>query len=214
MVLRQSTRPSPYRPYRWRWRSARVGPWASALLLAALGVALVFKRDCGLGFDLWPRDLPRNRRGSCSSWLLPRRRIAALWRWSLPTSLSGRRSVRDTRAMEKVVIADTKERALSEALDEIFTAFGGLQALIPSGTRIYVKPNAINFSPQAYTDPAVLDGAAGLLPRPRLHPPGGNGKRHRRQFLPAGFPRHRVYEDLQRNTARRRSTWTRVRPSR
>jgi hypothetical protein len=33
--------------------------------------------------------------------------------------------------MEKVVIADTKERALGDALHEIFVAFGGLPALIP-----------------------------------------------------------------------------------
>ena len=59
--------------------------------------------------------------------------------------------------MEKVVIADTKERALGDALDEIFAAFGGLRSLIPSGAQIAVKPNAINFSAQAYTDPTVLD---------------------------------------------------------
>jgi len=65
--------------------------------------------------------------------------------------------------MEKVVIADTKARALSDALDEIFAAFGGLKAVVPSGARIYVKPNAVNFSAQAYTDPAVLDALLGYL---------------------------------------------------
>jgi uncharacterized protein (DUF362 family) len=65
--------------------------------------------------------------------------------------------------MQTVVIADTKNRALEDALHEIFAAFGGLQALIPSGARIYVKPNAINFSPQAYTDPAVLDALLGYF---------------------------------------------------
>jgi uncharacterized protein (DUF362 family) len=65
--------------------------------------------------------------------------------------------------MEKVVIADTRDRPLGDALHEIFAAFGGLKALIPSGTRIYVKPNAISFSPQIYTDPVVLDALLGYF---------------------------------------------------
>ena len=65
--------------------------------------------------------------------------------------------------MEKVVIADTKDRGFGDALHEIFAAFGGVQSLIPSGAHIYVKPNAINFSPQAYTDPAVLDALLGYF---------------------------------------------------
>jgi len=65
--------------------------------------------------------------------------------------------------MEKVVIADTKERAPSDALDEIFAAFGGLKAVIPSGATIYVKPNAVNFTAQAYADPAVLDALLGYF---------------------------------------------------
>jgi uncharacterized protein (DUF362 family) len=68
--------------------------------------------------------------------------------------------------MQKVVIADTQERALGDALDEIFAAFGGLSQLIPADSRVTVKPNAVSFNPQTYSDPTVV---AALLAYLRDH---------------------------------------------
>ena len=65
--------------------------------------------------------------------------------------------------MTTVVIAGTS-RGLKEALDEVFSPFGGVQQAlpIPEGT-LYVKPNGVHFSPHTYTDPAVLEAVLAYL---------------------------------------------------
>jgi len=65
--------------------------------------------------------------------------------------------------MTTVVIADTSQ-GLKEALDEVFSPFGGVQQAlpIPDGT-LYVKPNGVHFSPYTYTDPIVLEAVLAYL---------------------------------------------------
>jgi len=65
--------------------------------------------------------------------------------------------------MPIVVIADTTQ-GLKEALDDVFAPFGGVrQALPPGGGTLYVKPNAIHFTPHTHTDPRVLEALLGYL---------------------------------------------------
>ena len=65
--------------------------------------------------------------------------------------------------MPKVVIADAKGRRLADAVDEVFSAFGGIDRLIPAGMPVILKPNGVHYSPQAYTAPAVLSAPACAL---------------------------------------------------
>ena len=65
--------------------------------------------------------------------------------------------------MTTVVIADTTQ-GLKDALDQIFNPFGGVrQALPPRGGTLYVKPNAVHFTPHTHTDPAVLGALLAYL---------------------------------------------------
>ena len=61
-----------------------------------------------------------------------------------------------------VVIADTTD-GLQNAFEAIFAPFGGVDAVIPSGSKIYVKPNGVYFSAGSYTDPLVIDALLGWL---------------------------------------------------
>jgi len=61
-----------------------------------------------------------------------------------------------------VTIADTTN-GLPAALEAIFAPYGGVANVIPSGSRVYVKPNGVHFSPGTYTDPAVVDALMGWL---------------------------------------------------
>jgi len=61
-----------------------------------------------------------------------------------------------------VTIADTTN-GLPAALEAIFAPYGGVANVIPSGSRVYVKPNGVHFSPGTYTDPAVVDALLGWL---------------------------------------------------
>jgi uncharacterized protein (DUF362 family) len=61
-----------------------------------------------------------------------------------------------------VTIADTTS-GLTAALEAIFAPYGGVASVIPSGSRVYVKPNGVHFSPGTYTDPAVVDALLGWL---------------------------------------------------
>jgi len=61
-----------------------------------------------------------------------------------------------------VVIADTTG-GLPDAFEAVFAPFGGVGSVIPSGSKVYVKPNAVHFSPGAYTDAAVVDALLGWL---------------------------------------------------
>lgn len=65
--------------------------------------------------------------------------------------------------MSKVVIADIKDRALSEGIDELFAAFGGVTRVLDKSRRIWIKPNAIHFTPQTHTDPKVLEALLAYL---------------------------------------------------
>jgi uncharacterized protein (DUF362 family) len=65
--------------------------------------------------------------------------------------------------MPVVVISDTSG-GLKPALDQIFEPHGGVQAVIPKdGGTIYVKPNAVHFTPHAHTDPTVLEAVLSYL---------------------------------------------------
>jgi len=65
--------------------------------------------------------------------------------------------------MTVVVIAGA-EQGLGSALDRIFAPYGGIESAIPrtDGT-VYVKPNAVHFTPHTHTDPAVLEAVLAYL---------------------------------------------------
>jgi uncharacterized protein (DUF362 family) len=62
-----------------------------------------------------------------------------------------------------VVITDCRERPLPGCFDTVFAPFGGVGAVVPKSGTVYVKPNAVSFSPHAYTDPRVLEAFLGYL---------------------------------------------------
>jgi len=61
-----------------------------------------------------------------------------------------------------VTIAETTS-GLPAALEAIFAPYGGVANVIPSGSRVYIKPNGVHFSPGTYTEPAVVDALLGWL---------------------------------------------------
>lgn len=65
--------------------------------------------------------------------------------------------------MPIVVIAST-QAGLKTALEELFAPFGGIKAALhQTGGTLYVKPNAVHFTPGCHTDPAVLDALLAYL---------------------------------------------------
>ncbi len=68
----------------------------------------------------------------------------------------------NSAARPVVTIADTT-KGLPAAIDAIFTPYGGIAKVIPFGTKVYLKPNAIQFFPGMHTDPALLDALLGYL---------------------------------------------------
>jgi len=61
-----------------------------------------------------------------------------------------------------VTIADTTS-GLPDALEAIFAPYGGVANVIPGGSRVYIKPNGVHFSPGTYTEPSVVDALLGWL---------------------------------------------------
>jgi len=61
-----------------------------------------------------------------------------------------------------VVVADTTS-GLPGAFEAIFAPYGGVGSVIPAGSKVYVKPNGVHFSPGTYTDAAVVDALLGWL---------------------------------------------------
>jgi uncharacterized protein (DUF362 family) len=61
-----------------------------------------------------------------------------------------------------VTIADTTN-GLPAAFDAVFAPYGGIAEVIPAGSKVHVKPNAIHFSPGMYTDPSVIDALLAYL---------------------------------------------------
>jgi uncharacterized protein (DUF362 family) len=61
-----------------------------------------------------------------------------------------------------VTVADTT-KGLPDAFDAIFAPYGGVAKVIPSGSKVHVKPNAVQFFPGQHTDPAVVDVLLGYL---------------------------------------------------
>jgi uncharacterized protein (DUF362 family) len=61
-----------------------------------------------------------------------------------------------------VTIADTTN-GLPAAFDAVFAPYGGIAKVIPTGSKVHVKPNAIHFSPGMHTDPAVIDALLAYL---------------------------------------------------
>jgi uncharacterized protein (DUF362 family) len=65
--------------------------------------------------------------------------------------------------MTAVVIADATQ-GLKVALEEIFAPYGGIDAVIPRDVKkVYVKPNAVHFTPHTHTDPVVLEAVLAYL---------------------------------------------------
>jgi uncharacterized protein (DUF362 family) len=65
--------------------------------------------------------------------------------------------------LEKVVVADVSEKSLTEALEEIFGAFGGIRVALPAKEQVFVKPNASCFIPHSHTSPQVLSAVLAYL---------------------------------------------------
>jgi uncharacterized protein (DUF362 family) len=61
-----------------------------------------------------------------------------------------------------VTIADTTN-GLPAAFDAIFAPYGGIAKVIPTGSKVHLKPNAIHFSAGMHTDPAVVDALLAYL---------------------------------------------------
>ena len=61
-----------------------------------------------------------------------------------------------------VTIADTTS-GLAAAFDAVFAPYGGVAKVIPAGSKVHIKPNAIHFSPGMHTDPAVVDALLAYL---------------------------------------------------
>jgi len=61
-----------------------------------------------------------------------------------------------------VTIADTTS-GLAAAFDAVFAPYGGVANVIPAGSKVHIKPNAIHFSPGVHTDPAVVDALLAYL---------------------------------------------------
>jgi len=61
-----------------------------------------------------------------------------------------------------VTIADTTN-GLPAAFDAIFAPYGGIAKVIPAGSKVHLKPNAIHFSAAMHTDPAVVDALLAYL---------------------------------------------------
>lgn len=68
--------------------------------------------------------------------------------------------------MTTVVISEI-DQSFKDGLDRIFTAFGGIESLVPHNDGLVcIKPNGVHFTPYSYTDPDVL---AALLAYLRDH---------------------------------------------
>jgi uncharacterized protein (DUF362 family) len=65
--------------------------------------------------------------------------------------------------MKRVVLTRISGRAYAEVFDEIFSAFGGVKSVIERGSKIFIKPNAVHFSPETHTDPGVLESLLAYL---------------------------------------------------
>jgi uncharacterized protein (DUF362 family) len=61
-----------------------------------------------------------------------------------------------------VTIADTTN-GLPAAFDAVFAPYGGVSKVIPAGSKVHIKPNAIHFSAGMHTDPAVIDALLAYL---------------------------------------------------
>ena len=68
--------------------------------------------------------------------------------------------------MEKVVVAELSDKPLVQKIEDIFAAFGGILAALPTKEQVFIKPNAGHFAPYACTSPQVL---AALLSYLRDH---------------------------------------------
>jgi uncharacterized protein (DUF362 family) len=61
-----------------------------------------------------------------------------------------------------VTIADTAN-GLPAAFDAIFAPYGGIAKVIPTGSKVHLKPNGVHFSAGMHTDPAVVDALLAYL---------------------------------------------------
>lgn len=65
--------------------------------------------------------------------------------------------------MTAVVIADVYRNGLDVGIDEIFAPFGGVERVLPLEGTVYVKPNAVHFTPGALTSSKVIDALLAYL---------------------------------------------------
>jgi len=61
-----------------------------------------------------------------------------------------------------VTIADTT-KGLTAAFDAVFAPYGGVNVVIPAGSKVHIKPNGIHFSEGMHTDPVVIDALLAYL---------------------------------------------------
>ncbi len=61
-----------------------------------------------------------------------------------------------------VTVADTT-KGLPTAFDAVFATYGGVAKIIPSGSKVYIKPNGVQFFAGTHTEPAVVDALLGYL---------------------------------------------------
>ena len=69
----------------------------------------------------------------------------------------------DTSAERPIVTVADTTKGLPAAFDAVFAPYGGVAKVIPAGSKVYVKPNGVQFFPGHHTDPAVVDGLLGYL---------------------------------------------------
>lgn len=65
--------------------------------------------------------------------------------------------------MKTVAVVSTENRNLSDSLDDLFSSLGGLRAVVPIDRRVALKPNAVHFSPETYTNIDLLDALMAYL---------------------------------------------------
>jgi uncharacterized protein (DUF362 family) len=69
----------------------------------------------------------------------------------------------DTSVARPIVTVTDTTKGLPAAFEAVFAPYGGVAEVIPAGSKVYVKPNGIQFFPGQHTDPAVVDALLGYL---------------------------------------------------
>lgn len=65
--------------------------------------------------------------------------------------------------MIKVSVIETRPEEITSAIESVFAPFGGVKAMIPPEIDLFIKPNAVSFTPHTFTDPLVLSALLAYL---------------------------------------------------